>query len=68
MPDLKDIPASLMSAVKDVVGSNQNLFQQDLERKYGYTPPQEPAVEPAVEPEVEPEVEPDTGTEESPDE
>lgn len=60
MPDLKDIPASLMSAVKDVVGSNQNLFQQDLERKYGYTPPQEPAVEP--------EVEPDTGTEESPDE
>lgn len=56
MPDLKDIPASLMSAVKDVVNSNQNLFQRDLERKYGYTPPQEPAVEP------------DTGTEESPDE
>ena len=39
MPDLKDNPESLMSAVRDIMMKNQNLYQQDLEAKYGkYTP------------------------------
>ena len=39
MPDFKDTPESLMSAVRDIMMKNQNLYQQDLEAKYGkYTP------------------------------
>jgi len=43
MPDLKDTSqiTGLMSAVKDIMMKNQNLYQQDLESKYGnYTPQQ----------------------------
>lgn len=43
MADLKDIPASLMSAVRDVVNTNQNLFQKDLENRYGVKQPEAPA-------------------------
>lgn len=42
MADLKDTQsqhAGLMSAVRDIMMKNQNLYQQDLEAKYGkYTP------------------------------
>jgi hypothetical protein len=41
MIDLKDIPASLMSAVRDVVNSNQNLFQKDLEKRYSVSQPEQ---------------------------
>ena len=33
--DLKDTPASLMGAVRDIMMKNQNLYQQDIEAKYG---------------------------------
>lgn len=46
MADLKDTSEikGLMSAVKDVMAGNQNLYQQDLERMYGYSgnTPEEP--------------------------
>lgn len=44
MPDLKDTSQiqGLMSAVKDIMRGNQNLYQQDLERQYGYQQPEEP--------------------------
>lgn len=45
MTDLKDIPASLMSAVRDVVNSNQNLFQKDLEKRYGVSQPEQQSTE-----------------------
>jgi len=32
--DLKDTPASLMSAVRDIMMKNQNLYQNDVEAKY----------------------------------
>lgn len=32
--DMKDTPAGLMSAVRDIMTKNQNLFQQDLESRY----------------------------------
>jgi len=38
MADLKDTQsqhAGLMSAVRDIMMKNQNLYQQDLEDKYG---------------------------------
>ena len=44
MPDLKDTQADfkgLMSAVKDVMMKNQNLYHQDQMRQYGYKPPEE---------------------------
>ena len=44
MPDLKDTQADfkgLMSAVKDVMMKNQNLYHQDQMRQYGYKPPKE---------------------------
>lgn len=43
MTDLKDTQQlqGLMSAVRDVMMKNQNLYQQDIERQYGkYTPQQ----------------------------
>ena len=46
MADLKDTDqiTGLVSAVKDIMMKNQNLYQQDLERMYGYTgnTPEEP--------------------------
>jgi len=46
MADLKDTGEikGLMSAVRDIMAGNQNLYQQDLERMYGYTGnmPEEP--------------------------
>lgn len=46
MADLKDTAQiqGLMSAVKDIMRGNQNLYQQDLEKMYGYTGnmPEEP--------------------------
>ena len=46
MADLKDTSEikGLMSAVKDIMAGNQNLYQQDLERMYGYkgNMPEEP--------------------------
>tara|TARA_B110000285_G_scaffold186995_1_gene212556 strand:- start:226 stop:474 length:249 start_codon:yes stop_codon:yes gene_type:complete len=34
MSDLNDLPASVMGAVRDIMMSNQNLFQKDLENRY----------------------------------
>lgn len=34
MADLKDTPESLISAVRDIMMKNQNLYQQDIERQY----------------------------------
>ena len=44
MADLKDTGEikGLMSAVKDIMMKNQNLYQQDLERQYGSQQPEEP--------------------------
>ena len=44
MADLKDTGEikGLMSAVKDIMMKNQNLYQQDLERQYGFQQPEEP--------------------------
>ena len=44
MADLKDTGEikGLMSAVKDIMMKNQNLYQQDLERQYGFQRPEEP--------------------------
>jgi hypothetical protein len=44
MADLKDTGEikGLMSAVKDIMAGNQNLYQQDLERQYGFQQPEEP--------------------------
>jgi len=44
MADLKDTGElkGLMSAVKDIMMKNQNLYQQDLERQYGFQKPEEP--------------------------
>lgn len=47
MADLKDTSEikGLMSAVKDIMRGNQNLYQQDLERQYGFQRPEEPVDE-----------------------
>lgn len=44
MADLKDTGElkGLMSAVKDIMMKGQNLYQQDLERQYGFQRPEEP--------------------------
>jgi len=40
--DIKDTPDDLMKSVLDIMKTNQDLYQQDLENKYGYKPePQE---------------------------
>jgi hypothetical protein len=51
MADLKDTSEiqGLMSAVKDIMKGNQNLYQQDLERQFNFpgatTPVEEPVDE-----------------------
>ena len=47
MADLKDTGEikGLMSAVKDIMMKNQNLYQQDLQRQYGFQQPEEPVDE-----------------------
>lgn len=44
--DQKDIPVSLMNVVKDVMSKNQNLYQQDLMKRYGFQPEQQTNDEP----------------------
>lgn len=48
MTDLKDTGEikGLMSAVKDIMAGNQNLYQQDLERQFNFPGAQTPAEEP----------------------
>ena len=48
MADLKDTSEikGLMSAVKDIMAGNQNLYQQDLERQFNFPGAQVPAEEP----------------------
>ena len=82
MADLKDTQsqhAGLMSAVRDIMMKNQNLYQQDLENKYGKYGEQEvetPEVDvpeaeidvPVEEPVEEPQAEMETPNEEVPTE
>jgi hypothetical protein len=48
MADLKDTGEikGLMSAVKDIMRGNQNLYQQDLERQFNFPGATAPAEEP----------------------
>jgi hypothetical protein len=48
MADLKDTSEikGLMSAVKDIMRGNQNLYQQDLERQFNFPGATTPAEEP----------------------
>ena len=48
MADLKDTGEikGLMSAVKDIMSGNQNLYQQDLERQFNFPGATAPAEEP----------------------
>ena len=48
MADLKDTSEikGLMSAVKDIMRGNQNLYQQDLERQFNFPGATAPAEEP----------------------
>jgi ASC-1-like (ASCH) protein len=39
--NIKDIPSGLVSSVRDILNQNQNLYQQDLEKRYGIIPKQE---------------------------
>jgi hypothetical protein len=48
MSDLKDGPASALSAIRDVLMQNQNLKQQDLEARYGHYGQKPEQPEPSV--------------------
>ncbi len=51
MADLKDTSEikGLMSAVKDIMAGNQNLYQQDLERQFNFAGATAPVEEPVDE-------------------
>jgi len=51
MADLKDTGEikGLMSAVKDIMAGNQNLYQQDLERQFNFPGAPAPVEEPVDE-------------------
>ena len=51
MADLKDTGEikGLMSAVKDIMAGNQNLYQQDLERQFNFPGATAPVEEPVDE-------------------
>lgn len=44
MADLRDTPASLMSAVRDIMMKNQDIRQQEIEKEYGKYTQQQPEV------------------------